>query len=64
MWVSRQFIRDMDQLVKNMDEFCLTTLSHIGELQRRVDLLEKERNVPRIKIPKLEDVIPEVSDRK
>jgi hypothetical protein len=61
MWVSRKFIKEQEQFRENMEGINTMLIQHIGELMKRVEILESQVLKPALnkpKIPKLEDVIP------
>jgi hypothetical protein len=58
MWVSKKYIEDQNRFNKNLEDTNTMLIEHIGELMKRVEIIESHFAKPRPKIPKLEDVIP------
>ncbi len=60
MWVSKKYIENQNRFNKNLEETNKMLIEHIGELMKRVEILEASilKTIPKAKIPKLEDVIP------
>lgn len=61
MWVSKKFADDRKRFEDNMEITNTMLIEHIGELMKRVEILEAQILKPKPKIPKLEDVIPSPS---
>ena len=62
MWVSKKYIEEQfekqTRFNKNLEDTNVMLIQNIGELMKRVEILEAQISKPKVKIPKIEDVIP------